>query len=315
MSLRSIIVAGAALLCLLTPTFASAHDFSPGVLALHRESHNDYHVMWTEPVDSKGAAAGVSLVLPASCALNGLRLHCDHGLAGILRFEGMTEPRMQIIVSVHRASGQHDQYIVTGDAPSLDFGKPSPNSALLWLRIGAEHILGGLDHIAFVVGLLLLLHLRASRQLFWTITAFTVAHSITLTLAALDYWRLPSNPVEACIALSVLLLAVEIIREHKGVMHSAPWLVSGVFGLVHGMGFAGALTRLGLPQDSIVSSLLFFNLGVEAGQLLVVATILLTALVLKRYRPQLAWLRPTTCYAMGALSAYWLLARTIMIVS
>lgn len=314
MSLRALVAVVACAWVLLASSAAHAHDFSPGVLALAQDGPDRYQIMWTEPVDSKGAPAGVSLELPAHCQRSKSALHCEGGLAGVVRFVGVNEARMQIVVSVTRTGGQRDDYMVTGDDPSLDFGKRAQSSAALWLRLGAQHILGGLDHLAFVVGLMLLLHLRASRRLFWTITAFTLAHSLTLSLAVLGVWRLPANSVEACIALSVLLVAAEVLHDRQTAMRRWPYLVSGVFGLVHGMGFAGALTRAGLPEDAIVSSLLFFNLGVELGQLVVVAILLLGALLLKRFRPQLSQLRPATCYAMGALSAYWLIGRALRIV-
>lgn len=188
-------------------------------------------------------------------------------------------------------------------------------TARRFTRIGFEHILGGMDHLLFVAGLMLIV--RSRKQLFLTITAFTLAHSLTLGLATLGYIQVPRAAVEAIIALSILLLAVESIsaRDGKtGLTSRYPWLVSGGFGLIHGMGFAGALGELGLPGNEIALPLLFFNIGVEAGQLLFVAVWLAIAWTMKTGR-----ITPTRRlalvghYALGILSAVWFLERTLAI--
>ncbi len=182
-----------------------------------------------------------------------------------------------------------------------------------WL--GLEHILGGIDHLLFVAGLLLLV--RGLRRLLLTITAFTLAHSLTLALSVLGWVQLPQPPVEVVIAMSILLLAVENVRlrqrpEQAGLAARKPWLVSFIFGLVHGLGFAGALGQLGLPSAEVPPALLFFNLGVEAGQLLFVACWAVLAWMLGRFKN--VWPAPMRLaphYALGAISAFWFLERTV----
>jgi hypothetical protein len=182
-------------------------------------------------------------------------------------------------------------------------------------RIGFEHIMGGIDHLLFVVGLLLIVKDR--KKLVLTITAFTLAHSLTLGLAVLGYIQAPREAVEAIIALSILLLAVEGIamrKGHPGPTSRFPWLVSGGFGLIHGLGFAGALGELGLPHEEIAPALMFFNLGVEAGQLLFVFAWFAIAWLIQalRVKPseRLLWVGQ---YALGIVAAYWFMERTLAI--
>jgi hydrogenase/urease accessory protein HupE len=184
-----------------------------------------------------------------------------------------------------------------------------------WL--GIEHILLGIDHLLFVAALVMLV--RGRRQLLLTITAFTVAHSITLALATLGVLNVPGPPVEAVIALSIAFVAVEIVRRHNGhpsLASEKPWLVAFSFGLLHGLGFAGALAEVGLPQNSIPLALLFFNVGVEIGQLLFVAALLLAAAAFRRVRahvstnpvdPRFTVVLPA--YAIGGLASFWLFER------
>ena len=179
--------------------------------------------------------------------------------------------------------------------------------------LGIEHILGGIDHLLFVLGLMLIV--QGIPALVKTITAFTVAHSITLAMATLGYVHLPSAPVEAVIALSILFLAVELARKSHGVIGLTarfPWIVAFSFGLLHGFGFAGALTETGLPQHAIPLALLFFNIGVEIGQLLFVAAILISIRVIKSQviaRPARSESLPA--YLIGSLASFWLIERTV----
>lgn len=182
-----------------------------------------------------------------------------------------------------------------------------------YLGLGVKHILSGIDHLLFVVGLLLLV--SGARRLFMTITAFTLAHSLTLGLSVLGWLALPQEPVEAIIALSLVLLAVENVnlqRGQSGLASRYPWLVAFVFGLVHGLGFAGALGEMGLPQAEVPPALLFFNIGVELGQMAFVVAWLLVAQGLKLLRIGLParWsLAPH--YALGIIASYWFLERTL----
>ena len=154
------------------------------------------------------------------------------------------------------------------------------------------------------------------RRLLWTITAFTLAHSLTMVVATLGIVHLPSAPVEAIIALSILFLAMEIIHEKQGKVGLTslyPWLIAFIFGLLHGFGFAGALAEIGLPQQAITLALIFFNIGVELGQLMFVGTVVLIAVILQRlsYLTLLNKLQTTVVYMIGGVSAFWLIERTL----
>jgi hydrogenase/urease accessory protein HupE len=193
--------------------------------------------------------------------------------------------------------------------------------AATYLRLGIEHILFGFDHLLFVLALVILV--RDWRRVALTVTAFTVAHSITLAAATLGLVNVPGPPVEAAIALSIVLVAVEIVNARRGIPSLAarwPWLVAFCFGLLHGFGFAGALAEVGVPHHAIAVALLFFNLGVEIGQLVFVAAVmtaggLFRRAIAVRLDPALVqqtvnWLDVTAAYAIGAVAAYWLIERT-----
>jgi len=185
-----------------------------------------------------------------------------------------------------------------------------------YTELGIEHILSGFDHLLFVLALLLIV--RSSSMLIKTITAFTVAHSITLGFATLGFIHMPSRPVEAAIALSIVFLSLEIMRARKnnfGLTYRYPWIVAFIFGLLHGLGFAGALADIGLPASEIPVALLFFNVGVEIGQLIFVFAVILVVRSLRRFRfHELNWVQLTPVYFIGTLATYWFIERlTIMI--
>jgi hydrogenase/urease accessory protein HupE len=181
--------------------------------------------------------------------------------------------------------------------------------------LGIEHILSGFDHLLFVLGLVLLV--RGTRRLLITITAFTVAHSLTLAGATLGWVHVPGPPVEASIALSIVFVASEIVHARQGrysITQHYPWIVAFTFGLLHGFGFAGALAEVGLPQTSIPMALLFFNVGVEIGQLLFVGAVLTVIAIGWRAGRQLrvsqpVWLWRIAPYAIGGLASFWLVER------
>jgi hydrogenase/urease accessory protein HupE len=186
---------------------------------------------------------------------------------------------------------------------------------VLWtyLVLGFEHILLGIDHLLFVLALLLVV--RSWKLLFGTITAFTIAHSITLGLASLGFVSVPGAPVEAIIALSIVFVAAEIVRSYRGnpgITERAPWLVACSFGLLHGFGFAGALSEIGLPQSAIPMALLSFNLGVELGQLAFVVTLVLVYQAVKRVPLKLPqWSQLVVPYAIGSVAMFWVVERVL----
>jgi hypothetical protein len=296
------------------PSGVSAHDFRPGVLALAEIEPGVFRVSWTEPVDA-ARPLEVRVRFPSHCQRAGDRLDCgERGLAGEITFPGLSDPRVRVVVSVSRAGGERFEAIADGGDPRVSLDRPG-SSLSAWIRIGAEHVLDGLDHIAFVLGLLLVVGLRA-RRLAWTITAFTIGHSITLALATVGLVRLASAPVEATIAASVLLVAREALVPSEGVTQRVPWVVAGLFGLVHGLGFAGALADLGLPHGAEGWALFGFNVGVEVGQLGVVAVAASVVLLARRVRwfPE-ARARVLTCYALGGLAAWWVIDRTLVVIT
>ncbi|HEU5060474.1 MAG TPA: HupE/UreJ family protein [Kofleriaceae bacterium] len=316
---RLAFLAGA--LLLLAPASAAAHDFNPGVLALVETGEQGRFAMqWTPPVDSTGSEAEVGVTLPADCRQAGDRKRVDcgaGGLAGTIAFRGMDSPRMKVVVYIRWLDGSESEQIVTGAEPRLDVERRPHRSLLPWVRLGVEHILLGFDHLAFLLGMLLVLNLALDRRLVATITAFTAAHSLSLALAVTGVVRVPSAPVEALIAASVVLVAREALGERPTATRRWPWLVAGLFGLVHGLGFAGALAELGLPSGAIGISLLGFNLGVELGQLAVVAAAVALARlagvrragsVLERHgRARRA--QRGMAYVLGALGTAWFLAQ------
>ena len=183
-----------------------------------------------------------------------------------------------------------------------------------YLQLGIEHIFGGFDHLLFVLGLVLIV--GPSWPLVKTITAFTLAHSITLGAATLGWAQVPQAPVEAAIALSIVFLASELAHERMGktgLTKKAPWLVALTFGLLHGFGFAGALAEVGLPPQDIPPALLFFNLGVEVGQLAFVLAVVAVMAGLKRFGPELQtrWLGWVPAYGIGTLASFWCIQRVV----
>jgi hydrogenase/urease accessory protein HupE len=178
--------------------------------------------------------------------------------------------------------------------------------------LGIEHILFGFDHLLFVLALIIIA--KGKWKIVKTVTAFTLAHSITLSLASLGLVTFPGAPVEAVIALSIVFLAVEIINIQKGepsLTSKKPWLVAFIFGLLHGFGFAGALSEIGLPQQAIPFALGFFNVGVELGQLAFVFVMLGVFAVIKRFKLKLNWGKKLIAYSIGSLAAFWMIDRIV----
>ena len=195
----------------------------------------------------------------------------------------------------------------------VGIGAGAHEIAWAYTVLGVEHILGGIDHLLFVLALLLIV--RGGKRIVVTITAFTVAHSITLVSASLGLVAVPGPPVEAIIALSIIFVASEVVhglQGKAGLTARAPWIVAFSFGLLHGFGFAGALAEVGLPQVDIPIALLMFNVGVEIGQLLFVAACLLIAGIANRVFPRsLAWVSPLAAYAIGTVATFWTIERVV----
>jgi hypothetical protein len=289
---------------------AAAHDFRPGVLSLVETAPGTFDVAWTPPLDSRGEGSKVDVRYPAGCQLHDRVLNCAGGLSGTIRFEGIHAPSMRIAVEIQRLDGASSEWLVQSDDPTVDPTAAAPRALWGWIRLGITHIYAA-DHLAFLLGLLLIV--GTARRVIATVTAFTVAHSLTLGLSVLGFVHVASAPVEAAIAGSVLLVAREAAVDAPTLTHRAPWLVALLFGLVHGLGFAGALAQVGLPSGSRAGALVGFNVGVEVGQLTVVAAYFSFVALANRRWPSARWLRLTACYAMGAFSSLWLLERVSVI--
>ncbi len=235
------------------------------------------------------------------------------GLDGAeIAVHGLESMMMDVLVRVAFVDGRVVSRLLRPDAPSfvLNQGETGP-AARGYFTLGVEHILLGIDHLLFVLALVLIV--RGVGLLLKTITAFTIAHSITLALATLGYVNVQPAPIEAVIALSIVFVAAEILRSHReqsGLTERAPWLVAGIFGLLHGFGFAGALAQVGLPPHDIPLALLLFNLGVEAGQLAFVGAVLAIIALVSRIRwPAPEWARLATPYAIGSVAMFWVIQR------
>lgn len=296
---------------------AAAHGLRPGVLTIVEVEPGVFTVAWTAPVDTAGRDAPIEIVFPEPCrptrldaATPGMRLECgETGMHGAIELRGLSGDRARVATLVRFVDGRELETLVGEDDARIDLARPLGHSALAWIRSGIEHIATGLDHVAFVIGLLLVVGTRELRRLIATVTAFTIAHSITLLLAATGTLVLASAPVEATIAASVVLVARESLHDRPTLTRRAPWAVAFVFGLVHGLGFAGALAEAGLPQDWLGASLVCFNVGVELGQLAIVLASVLIVRALGQRRAAL--LRPWAAYAIGCLATCWLLQRAV----
>ncbi len=319
-----------ALCALSTGQEATAHDARPAYLQIRESTPGRYDVLWRTPVLS-GMRLPVSLRLPDAMrsvtepAVQQLSdslverrwVEADAGaLEGArIEFPGLQATITDVLVRVVLLDGTRSTTLVRPSRPWVGFTAARGPLAVAgaYLRHGVEHILLGFDHLLFVLALILIV--RSTKVLLWTISAFTLAHSITLALATLGVVRVPGPPVEAAIALSILLLASEILRMQRGEASLTarwPWLVAFSFGLLHGFGFAGALTTVGLPPGDLPLALLAFNVGVELGQLLFIAAVLGVMTVARRTRV-LSWLErhalPVTARAIGILAAFWFFER------
>jgi len=291
---------------------AGAHEMSMAEMELREVARGDFIWQWTA-TNERAPAAGLQPVWPEGCQAEGNRLRCgDAGLSGRLAMDGVGQRYSAAMVKVFWRDGQSRVYTLTASQPTVqlygaaDDPRGLGEIASAYTVLGVEHILSGFDHLMFVIGLLFLVGFN--RRLLATITAFTAAHSLTLALSALGWLTLRPPPVEATIALSILLVAGEALHTRPTLSRRWPALVAFLFGLVHGLGFAGALQQIGLPQQHLVVALLTFNVGVELGQLAVVAGAFGLVRALRAW-PPFARARTPALYTIGSLAAYWSIAR------
>lgn len=381
------------ILCLLAVIIpCHAHWASPGYLELEQTAANTYSVLWKVPTQA-GRPLKLTPRLPQTCVeqtpassyqagnavIQRWVTHCDGGLIDQnIGIDGLSNSLTDVLVRVNRLGGTTQTVRLTANASSFTVLK-SPNwidISQTYLVLGVEHILSGIDHLLFILTLLIIV--SGWRRLVATITAFTLAHSLTLCAAALGFVYVPRPPVEAMIALSILFLAVEIVRhqlsphpapreeglpsgissslhnknrraigldtktdserfietdlflwsdeklgrpnylvadrnrmqKEQSLTYQWPWLIAFTFGLLHGFGFAGALSEVGLPENAIPLALLFFNIGVELGQLLFVAGFMLLSWSLGRIlQTRLRWVVICAAYSIGVVAAYWTIER------
>jgi hydrogenase/urease accessory protein HupE len=307
---RSGLVAALLLVTVPWPPPARAHEMTMAEMEVRETSPGEFFWQWSATNDKRPMGNDLTPLWPASCTAGPSALHCGaDGLKGTMAVDGVGKRYSAAMVKVVWLDGQSRVYTITSAQPSVqlygaaDDQRGGGEIARAYVVLGVEHILGGIDHLLFVAGLLFLVGFR--RRLIGTISAFTLAHSLTLACSAFGWITLRSPPVEAAIALSIVLVASEALRERDTLARRLPALVSFLFGLVHGLGFAGALKSIGLPQRHLPLALLCFNAGVEIGQLLMVLAAYL--LVVRVPFPE-RWLgraRRPALYAIGGLAAYW----------
>jgi|TARA_B100002003_G_C14154359_1_gene555544 hydrogenase/urease accessory protein HupE len=308
----------------------SAHEMRPAYLEIKEVEQHRFEVLWKRP-QVTGRSLKLDLRFPDHCTaeqlgldqvtdsawISRLMLDCStEGLSGhSVTVEGLSGTMTDILVRMRWQNGRNFNHILKPDQPGVTIARDSPSGLAEYLRLGIEHLLTGFDHVLFVIGLLFLG--RSTWELVRIVTSFTVAHSVTLGLSALDVVRLSQTPVEVVIALSILFLAVELAKgDRSSILFRQPWLIAFIFGLLHGFGFAGALRDIGLPSDAMLWALLLFNIGVEIGQLMVVFAGLSLVFLLRTQPAELPrWLPRVPVWGIGAISAYWLIGRTTLMVA
>jgi len=317
------------LLCLFASR-AAADVFRPAYLQLRQTDPTHFDVLWKLPALDETTTLRLQPVFPpdtvvvaprvstyaSGMAVQRWGIAIPGGLDGkAIAFPSLSTVRVDVLVRLERIDGSvqlervlaaNPRFAVTATPRAFDVVRT-------YTLLGVEHILTGFDHLLFVLALILLV--RDLKRLMATVTAFTLAHSITLALATLGVIHVPGPPVEATIALSIVFVASEIVQQQRGRQGLAarkPWLVAFSFGLLHGLGFAGALAQVGLPHNSIPLALLFFNVGVEIGQLIFIAAVLLAARLAQHLAARLfAWPAAPVlpAYLIGALASYWVIQR------
>lgn len=304
--------------------FAQAHEVRPAYLEIVEHEPGVYSLTWKQPALAEARIA-IDPQLPATCTPLGERrveagdgafvarwqVQCPGGLDGkTIRIAGLERTLTSTFVRTQLADGRTLSGVVMASDPSFQFAAARPLLPAYFV-LGIEHILTGIDHVFFVIGLILLV--PALWRLIGALTAFTVAHSITLGAAALGFAGLPQGAVEVVIALSILVVGYEVVRASRGktgLTYAMPWAVAFGFGLLHGFGFAGALAEIGLPHEAKVGALLLFNLGVETGQLMIVAVAVpIARWIATRAAPLRRRFEVSAGYSLGAAAAFWMIQR------
>ncbi len=321
------------LLAVLAPV-VFAHEVRPAYLELRQNGAEAYDALWKVPGQGD-LRLGLYVELPATCTniteprgtaaksayTERWTVKCAGGLSGgTIRIAGLRATAVDVLVRLERLDGTTQVARLTPSSPSFVVAAAANavGVARTYTVLGIEHILSGIDHLLFVLALIIIT--QGGWKLVKTVTAFTVSHSITLTLATLGYVHIPQRPVEAVIALSIVFVAAEILRGRQGyvgIAARAPWVVALIFGLMHGLGFASGLKDAGLPDGHIPTALLFFSIGVEAGHFLFIGFVLaLTAVMLRAVskltpinQQRSAILQLVPPYAIGTVAMFWVIQR------
>jgi len=293
------------------------HDLNSASLSLFEVDAGRFLVHWQSSSLTLQQELATPAVYPAPCVFTKPYLDCGHhGLVGTLAFPWLEGSETSLMVHIEWQTGTRLLRVVKGSAPGLVvYGIPPAAGlrslkpiAVDYTRLGIEHILTGFDHLLFVAALVLLV--GKGRRLLASVTAFTLAHSLTLACATLGLLRVPAAPVEATIALSVVLVCRECLRPEDSMARRFPWVVAFTFGLLHGFGFASSLLAIGLPERHVPAALLFFNVGVELGQLGVIVPLFALRSLVSRPRGGRG-----VVYAMGTTAAYWTIGRILALLA
>ena len=295
---------------------------------LHQTAAENYDALWKVPGLGENLRLGIYVELPAGCTnvvepravmINSAyterwSVSCPGGLTGgTIRIAGLAATTTDVLVRIERLDGSTQVTRLKPSAPSfvVEAAPSSLEVARTYYLLGVEHILSGIDHLLFVLALLIIT--RGGWKLVKTVSAFTLSHSLTLTAATLGFVHVPQRPVEAVIALSIVFVAAETLRMRHGsgsISASSPWIVAFSFGLIHGLGFAGGLSDAGLPAGHIPTALLFFSLGVEAGHFVFIGVVLSAVALAGRMRmPVPRWAELVPSYAIGSVAMFWVIQR------
>jgi hydrogenase/urease accessory protein HupE len=307
---------------------AFAHEVRPAYLELRETKAETYDVLWKVPGRGDNMRLGLYVEFPADCKnvseprgtmINNAfaerwTVQRAGGLSGgTIHIAGLSGTAVDVLVRLERLDGNPQVTRLTPSVPSFVV-EATPRAlevARTYTVLGVEHILTGIDHLLFVLALLIIT--RGGWRLVKTVTAFTISHSLTLSAATLGWVHIPPPPVEAVIALSIVFVAAEIVRQQRGIegiTTRAPWLVAFTFGLMHGLGFAGGLSEAGLPVGHIPTALAFFSLGVETGHFLFIGVVLSLIALVRRVRIAFPrWIEVVPPYAIGAVAMFWVIQR------
>ena len=305
-------------------SFSQAHEVRPAFLKVTETNletdRSEFEISFRQPqingrflglsVSTNCDATELSASLTDGALTEVFALECEEESLQYIEVDGLDRTLIDTLVSIRRLDGSINEILINGNEPRLDLTVATP-PVPVYLIIGIEHLLLGFDHILFVIMLLYLV--RSSWQILKVVTSFTIAHSLTLALSALELVQLSSAPVEAVIAGSIVLLAYENLQKKGSVSKTFPVLIAFGFGLLHGLGFAGAVAEIGLPEESQLIALLLFNIGIELGQLAIIAFVLLLLMVMRLKFIRLLYEVPI--YLTGGIASFWFLQRSWQILA